>query len=989
MKISPQLRLTGGLVALLFSVALIGDTLGLLPRSEDQVRDARRVLSESLAVQLSRSAATGDNKSISETLRTLVLRNDQVVYGELVRESGESLARFGQARGDTDALLNMSTLDNLIVPIFEGQEAWGSVRIQFEPTRDWGLKYLGIPLSSLSYILFLCLSSLGVFYIFLRKALKELNPSKAVPERVHSAFEVLAEGVLILDEGGRVVLANNSFVERVDESAELIVGKSPNEYEWELNGKSVDTLPWQVVLRTGESVMGVNLKLRKENERVTFTVNAAPILDQSSNPRGVLITFDDVSTLEAKNTELAHMLIELNKTQKVIEVKNQELQTLATRDALTGVLNRRYFLELAEERFKKAVATGGDMAMLMVDIDHFKKVNDNFGHLVGDQAIIVVCNALGEFFRKGDSVGRYGGEEFVVSLPGSTVEEAMSAADRLRRHVATLVDSHNLPMATLTVSIGLAMLDSETTELTEVLDRADRGLYKAKETGRNQVCLFDPDYVSKPKVESEPAIAASDLVDDDLRDHLKRMKKQVREQADEIAYRSMYDELTRLPNRFLLNDRISQAVKQSERSQKPGAVVSISMSGYQKIFDIEGYDAAEDLLFSAAKVIQDVLRSGDTVGTVSGDQSLTCSRIAHNELALLAVNLEDAALATRVVERVTTALERAIDVGAHKVVNRVYCGVAIFPDDSHHPDSLIRNATLARKFAERRSTHSSGSAFFSPEIDALAVKSARISADLANAVANNGLSLVYQPKVDSGTHEVVGVEALARWEHPELGSISPVDFIEVAEHLGIINEVTSWVMSRVCKDLSAGLLGNVRVSVNVSPMELSDPLTAKRLLGIMADHMISPTQIEIEVTESSFIKDSVLCHDILMTLNEAGVLISLDDFGTGFSSLNMLTQIPIDVIKIDRSFIFDLHQLPAKHCIVQAILLMARSLNMRVVAEGVSCEEEYACLKLLGCTEMQGFFFAKPMPAEQLRVYVDKVGIRPRLTDWSHQISAV
>lgn len=965
-------------MTLLISVALVGDVLGFLPRPEDQVREARKLLSESLAVQLSSPAAAGDVRVIDRTLRSLVTRSENIVYSELILSSGETLSKHGQPAVALSGWNDLSTLDSLIVPIFKDQAPWGEVRLQFAPTQDLGLRYLGFPLTSLMFIGFLGVACLLSFYLFLRKALKQLNPRKAVPERVHAAFEVLAEGVLILDEQKNIVLANDSFARRVHQSPESLIGKSPDGYAWDLNGKGVERYPWQIAMETGEHVMNMNLKLEVEGQQVSFTVNAAPILDQQKRSRGVLITFDDVSPLEAKNTELATMLVELNKTQKVIEVKNRELQTLATRDALTGVLNRRSFLEIGSRHFSNARQLGTPLCALMVDIDFFKKVNDNFGHQVGDQAIRAVADALSAAFRKGDCVGRYGGEEFVVILPDSGADDAFTAADELRQHISTLVDSSDLPMKTLTVSVGVASINAGAADLAELVDQADRGLYKAKETGRNQVCHFDPQYVSDSQRETKAPEAAEDDSSESLRRNLESMKERVREQADELAHRSMYDDLTSLPNRLLLHDRIEQAVSKNQRSGQPGAVISVSLSGYQKMFEIEGHEAADALISNAAKVVQSKVRAGDSISPLNDEHTLTFSRIAHNELAILVVDLDDVQAATRVAERLIEALRAPMTIGRHEVLNRVYCGIALFPEDSERPETLVRNATLARKFAERRSAHASGSAYFSTEIDAKAVKNAHIAAELHQAINKQGLEVVYQPKVHAQTRQVMGAEALARWEHPELGRVSPLDFIEVAEQLGVIHLLTNYVLEQVCRDINAGHLGDMRVSVNVSPIEMSDPASADRILGILSAHNVSPSQIGIELTESSFLNDPELGRDLLVKLRAAGVLISLDDFGTGFSSLNMLTRIPIDIIKVDRSFVSGLQAEPAKHCIVQAIMLMSRSLGMRVVAEGVSSDEEYACLTELGCSEMQGFLFARPMAIPELRAYVAKVGLRPR-----------
>lgn len=985
MKLTPQIRLTGSLVMLLLCVGLIGDTMGLLPRAEDQIRESRKILGEALAVQLSSVAANGNEDVIATTLESVVVRNSEINHGVLLRADGSPLAQYGEAREESvGRLWSLSTLDDLVVPIYDVAGLWGEVRLQFEPTDDIGLRYLGFPAKSLMFLAFLCLACMSTFYLFLRKALKELNPTKAVPERVHSAFEVLAEGVIIIDEKQRIVLVNASFATRVNELPEALLGRSPNDFEWDLSGKEGQELPWQLALDQGEQVMGMQLRLTTATEKITFTVNAAPILGEASQRRGVLITLDDVSPLEAKNTELAKMLAELNETQRVIESKNEELETLATRDSLTGFLNRRSFMEYYSNEFRRARENDLELSVLMVDIDHFKAVNDTYGHLVGDQAIILVAQALGEFFRTHDYVGRYGGEEFVVAMPGAGYQPAVNAAERVRQFIEQLPNSDELPMDTLTVSIGIATLGPQVDSEIELIDMADRGLYKAKQTGRNQVCLFDPDYAGTPEQQKGVEDASSDRADRDktaeLQANLEHMKLQVKEQAKELTYRAMHDDLTRLPNRFLLVDRIGQAVRRSDRTGAAGAIISISLSAYQRLFDLQGHAAAEELMISCAQLVKGVIRAGDSVNTLDSTDHVTFSRIAHDELALLAVDLVDVAAVATIVDRVINTLEQPVTVQEREVFSLVHCGIALFPVDGEDPELLIRNATLARKSAQRRSGPRSGRAYFSKEIDALAIHHAHIASELHKAIADDRLEVVYQPKVDSHTHQVVGVEALSRWHHPELGQVSPQDFVSVAEQIGIVHLLTDSVVRKVCHDIRSGEVGDVRVSINISPLELGDKDAADRILNIVRELDVPTDLLEVEVTESSFLHDFELGQDILLTFKKAGVLISLDDFGTGFSSLNMLTHIPVDVIKIDRSFISNIHRTRTNHAIVKALLQMARSLGMRVVAEGVSNEEEYQCVKLLGCAEIQGFYFAKPMSARDFNRFAKQHGVRPRLS---------
>ena len=288
---------------------------------------------------------------------------------------------------------------------------------------------------------------------------------------------------------------------------------------------------------------------------------------------------------------------------------------------------------------------------------------------------------------------------------------------------------------------------------------------------------------------------------------------------------------------------------------------------------------------------------------------------------------------------------------------------------------LVRNASLARRYAERRSPHYSNSAYFSRDIDALAAKNAGIAAELRKAIREGSLGVVYQPKIDTIANKITGCEALARWNHPEIGDVSPEEFIAIAENIGLIHDLTDYVLSRVCDDLSTGALGSMRVSVNVSPLELYDPNTADRLLRVILDKGISPQQLEVEITESSILDNFELAKETLLTLQDAGLLVVLDDFGTAYSSLNLLVEIPVDVIKIDRSFVANVHNAPGNRAVTHAIIQMARAMGKRILAEGVETIEERDCLLTLGCREVQGFLYSKPLPLEGLKRLVVQLGI--------------
>ena len=981
MSVSPQIRLAFGLVTLLISAVFVADLVGLLPRPEEQIRESRKLLGEALAVQLSTAARGGGPALISSTLEEVVSRNETIRFAGLIRSDGTVVASYGEGGSMAPSEQDVSSFDDLVIPIFSNQLRWGEARLQFEPADDWGLRFLGVPQATLYFAIFLAVVCMASFYFFLRKALTELNPTKAVPERVNAAFNVLAEGVMILDESERIVLANQVLADRFGEEAADMIGKSPQSYGWDLRGDEREELPWQTVLRDRSSVTGMPLELSMDDERIIFTVNAAPIEDGHGELKGVLITFDDVTPIEAKNAELARMLEDLSATQKLIEDKNRQLEILATRDPLTGCLNRRSFLSAYEKDYKLAVAGNLPIAVFMVDIDHFKRVNDTYGHSVGDDAIKAVAGVLRAEFENQYPFGRYGGEEFIVATSNTEIDEAAAIGERLRKTVSLIAGTHELPLDMLTVSVGVATREVGDDDPMELIDRADRALYKAKETGRNRVCRFDPGYTPGRAVDA----AKSAREDDDrahgnttivhrLQTRLQDIRHVVEEQATEITRKSMHDELTGLPNRFLLQDRLQQAMRLSDRNGNITAVVSISMSAYRGISELLGHDAADDMIRAAAQRIETVVRSIDSIGVAFNEQALTFSRVADNELAMLIVDLDSVESVPKIITRVTDALERPFTVRDNEVVNDVNCGVALYPHDGREPELLVRNASLARSYAERRSPRSDH-AYFSRDIDSMAAKNANIAVELRKAIDGGGLEVYYQPKVDAVTRRVSGVEALVRWNHHEFGAVGPTEFITIAENIGVIDQLTDWVLARVCDDIAAGGFEGLRVSVNVSPLELYDLGTADRLIRTINERNVSPRSIEIEITESSILNNFDLARRILVRLQEEGLLVVLDDFGTAYSSLNLLLEIPVDVIKVDRCFVTELQDARDNRAVVRAIIEMARSMGKRVVAEGVQTIKERDCLILLGCREMQGFYYSEALPIDKLRAYITEHGV--------------
>jgi diguanylate cyclase (GGDEF)-like protein/PAS domain S-box-containing protein len=335
-----------------------------------------------------------------------------------------------------------------------------------------------------------------LFYAYLRRAMQYLDPSAAVPERVRKAFDSLTDGLLILDQQGRIVLANQAFRNFHPAADRDLNGQLISNLPWlrtaaDQGGEA--PAPWTRALRDANAVTGEALSIAQpDGGRTETIVNCSPITDGHGHMRGCLVTFDDVSEIHRKNEELARMLAELDRTRAEIERQNEELRRLAGRDSLTGCLNRRAFFEAAAEVFEPALRGNGNLCCIMADIDHFKGFNDMYGHAVGDQVIQVVARTLAGSLRISDILCRYGGEEFCIILPDTTPEEALAIGERMRASIEQNGSAaiRSVEVSPITTSFGVAALAAGATRIEDLVDEADRALYASKEGGRNRVTLW-------------------------------------------------------------------------------------------------------------------------------------------------------------------------------------------------------------------------------------------------------------------------------------------------------------------------------------------------------------------------------------------------------------------------------------------------------------------------------------------------------------------
>ncbi|MCA9067784.1 MAG: diguanylate cyclase, partial [Planctomycetaceae bacterium] len=490
-RLSVSARLALCLACLTISVLLFARTLGLLPDDRAATLRGRAKLCESMAIHLSMMASQGQTTSMQTALEAVAERNPEVLSLAVRQiDNGTILAEVGDhARHWEPPAEGQSTETHLYIPILHGDSEWGGLEVSFTPIGPygWWSSRVGRFLLLIGFVLICC----GVmYYLYLRKVLKQLNPQKVIPGRVKMALDTMAEGLVILDDQGVIMLANSAFAETVDRETDVLLGQSLEEFPWEQhkNGEETFPLPWTTTLESGSPVLGGIVHLpAEEDKRLTFLINVSPILDPTGQNRGALVSFDDITQLEKNKRELHETLENLRKSSDEIRRQNRELEQLATRDPLTSCYNRRSFFERFNALWKSAMRHDHPLSCVMVDVDHFKSINDNHGHSVGDQVLQRVGQVLNQTARETDIVCRYGGEEFAVLLPYTSIADAAQTAERFRLGLENAKFSN----LSITASLGVSDMSLGSMDPQGLLDQADKCLYVAKRNGRNQVVRYD------------------------------------------------------------------------------------------------------------------------------------------------------------------------------------------------------------------------------------------------------------------------------------------------------------------------------------------------------------------------------------------------------------------------------------------------------------------------------------------------------------------
>ena len=427
-----------------------------------------------------------------------------------------------------------------------------------------------------------------------------------------------------------------------------------------------------------------------------------------------------------------------------------------------------------------------------------------------------------------------------------------------------------------------------------------------------------------------------------------------RKKAEEtINFQALHDQLTLLPNRRLFMDRLELSLIHSKRYGRSVGVMFIDLDRFKLVNDTHGHAEGDDLLRNVALRLRSCVRSGDTLARQGGD-----------EFTVLLPDMQTAEDAIIIAEKIQEELKSPFQVRNQELRATASIGIAVYPRDGESAEELLKHADIA--MYKVKASGKNNFMFFNAQMNECYHERLALENELRQAIDEAEFELHYQPQISVAGNRIVGVEALIRWKHPVHGLLNPERFINMAEETGLICDITDWVLSEACSQLarwrSLGMQ-DLRVSVNVSPQEFDRSDVAERIISTVSRYHIPPGFLEVEITENLMLRDVSLVIDKMKMLHEHGIRISIDDFGTRYSSLNYLRQFPIDSIKIDKSFVCDLCEGEDTSPIIHAIIGIAKGFGLHLVVEGVETPHQLKVLHDLGCDEMQGYFFSKPLPA--------------------------
>ncbi|MBN1981080.1 MAG: EAL domain-containing protein [Chitinivibrionales bacterium] len=444
---------------------------------------------------------------------------------------------------------------------------------------------------------------------------------------------------------------------------------------------------------------------------------------------------------------------------------------------------------------------------------------------------------------------------------------------------------------------------------------------------------------------------------------------------EQIKFLAYYDSLTRLPNRTFYKELLTRALDLNQRSQKILAILFIDLDCFKRINDSLGHALGDQLLKTVAERLQKSVRKSDCVAR-SEDEMVnnTVSRLGGDEFIVLLNEIAHSYNAIVIARRILSDLSQPFMLNNQEVFVTASIGISLYPADGKDVDTLFKNADIAMYYAKEHGKNNFQ--FYSQTMNAASLERLTMANELHRALERNELVLYYQPKIDLEQRNVTGMEALIRWNHPIKGLVTPSEFIPLAEETGLIVAIGEWVLTHACKqnkEWQTQGYNPITISINIARQQFSQQNFMEIVMRTLKETGLEAHFLELEITESTIMQNPEKAASMLRGLKSTGIKVSIDDFGTGYSSLDHLRWLPLDALKIDRSFVMNIPEKTEDAAIARAIIALAHSLKLKVIAEGVETNEQCSFLRLLGCNEAQGFLFSKPVPAEDFVQFLTSV----------------
>ena len=966
--ISPVIRISIGLLLLTMSLLLVGDLLGVVPNQQDSEVNSRKIMAESLAIQVSSEIGENRIKQVVNMLNVIVKRNDSIqsialrtATNKLIMKS-DNHELYWQSRED-----DSSTADYIQVPIYGQYGRWGTLEVSFVPIGSvWTNMFSSRSFSAM--LLFIFIFGFIAYWLFLRKALSELDPSSVVPDRVRSALDVLNEGLVIVDINERIVLINEALKKKLALSESELMGKRLSNLDWAMEDETKlldkQMLPWNMLLDTEQIPTLKTLQLKtSKDETFAFDINVAPIKAPNQKIKGVIVTIDDVTELEKKNNELNHILERLEKSKEEISRQNFELMELSTRDPLTDLLNRRALFQGLNTLLAEAQEQSYILSCMMLDIDFFKSVNDTYGHAIGDKVIQTFSGILQSYAQQDYLTCRYGGEEFIIILPNIDINRAIEIAEKIRIAISEYSFEIIAEGLHVTSSFGVTSTQGqENIGADKLVDQADQALYIAKQSGRNQVVQYKAENIEDP-IEIKPRrITETQRVSS----HSRKLEesKNPEESSLKICEDSVYT---------IILDRLTQAQKLAQRTKKHLAVLSISIDTIQLINNTLGHSTATKLKKVAFERLSDTFRISDSiVPRVEFDKNIGLSRLSDSEFIAILSGIEEDTDITWAIFRMINELELPVEIDGHEIVMTANIGISSYKTDGEDADTLLTNSRMA--LVKAREKGRGEFIFYNKEMNIIAKKALQIESQLHLSLEREELYLNFQPIIDLKTGLIEKVEVLLRWKHPELGLVPPDIFVDIAEHTGRIKLIGKWIIEKACRQLYLWQKNghpDLMISINLSAVQFYQKEIVQDIVEIVNKENISPHSIVFELTETALLKEYEYISESIRELHEKGFNIALDDFGTGYSSLTYLQKFPINLVKIDHSLMRDFPNDIHTVSIVSGLIGLCHNIGIEVVCEGIENHTQLSMLDDLRCDAVQGFLISKPLSSIKMTEFLD------------------